>query len=62
MFERVEDLQSGPLKITLIARDNRQSVAARGRGNETVFHGQPPARLFKQKLLVGPHVRRHDVE
>lgn len=61
-LERVEDRQSGSSEVFVVPGDGRESVAACGRGDVTVFHGRSLARIFQKGLLLGPNMRDREIE
>lgn len=56
LLEGVEDLESGPLEVSVVSRGDRQPMPAGRRGDVAVFDGHPLTGLLQEALLLGPHV------
>src|SRR5262245_24276291 len=62
LFERIENLQAGPVKVFVIAGDDGEVVPAGRSRNVAVFNRHAPARPLKLPLLFGPNVRDRSIE
>jgi len=62
VFERIEDLQAGSVKVFVVAGDDREVVPTGRSRNIAVFNRHSPARPFQLPLLFGPNVCDRNVE
>lgn len=62
LLKGIEDLQTGPTKVFVIASCNRQAMATGSGGNVSVFQGHSLPVLAQQVLPVGPDVGNRYVE
>jgi hypothetical protein len=62
VLERVEDLGPGSLEVSVVPRDDRQSVSSHRCHDIAVLDGYALARLLEQSLLLCPDVRYRHVE
>ena len=62
VFERIEDFQSGPTEILLVARRDGEPVSSCRGGNVAVLDRHPATCFFELMLLLGPDVRHGDIE
>jgi len=61
-FEWIEDFQTGPAEVPVVAGDNSEPMSQGRRGDVSVLDGHPLARFIELMLQVGPDVRHRDVE
>src|SRR5712692_6704071 len=62
LFERIEDLQAGSVKVFVVAGDDREVVPAGRSRNVAVFNRHAPPRPLQLPLLFGPNVCDRSVE
>jgi hypothetical protein len=61
-FEWIEDFQTGPSEVPVVAGDNSEPMSQGRCGDVAVLDGHPLARFIELMLQVGPDVRHRDVE
>ena len=61
-LERVEDFQSGPAKVFVVAGDDGEVVSASGRRDVAVFDRHALPGFAQLPLLLGPEVGDRGVE
>ena len=62
LFEWVEHSQPGATEVSIVSRDDGESIPLRGGCNVAVFNRDAPACLFELVLQVCPDVRRRHIE